>query len=173
VVRLVSGADIRIVGGGRIEIINAIDTKIVIGPDTTFVAGPKTVDAPTIEHNAVNYTLNTSSYTLTADAVVYNTPRQTVNTEDHGHWRWTNFVATWAKATAWTPLAFDFYGVKVMVTASTFTSINGVFINLALLNDNENRVKKNVAIGDLGIVVSKLVKFKVKEARGAFFLRAP
>jgi type VI secretion system secreted protein VgrG len=60
-----------------------------------------------------------------------------------------------------------------MVTASTFTSINGVFINLALLNDNENRVKKNVAIGDLGIVVSKLVKFKVKEARGAFFLRAP
>ncbi|MDQ0588649.1 type VI secretion system Vgr family protein [Variovorax paradoxus] len=173
VVRLVSGADIRIVGGGRIEIINAIDTKLVLGPDTTFVAGPKTVHAPTIDHNATNYTLNTSSYTLTAKAVVYNTPKQTVNTEDHGHWRWTNFAATWAKATAWTPLAFDFYGLKVMLTASTFTSINGVFINLALLNDNENRVKKNVAIGDLGIVVSKLLKFKVKEARGAFFLRAP
>jgi len=172
VVRLVSGADIRIVGGGRIEIINAVDTKLVIGPDTTVVTGPKTVGAPTIVHNATNYTLNNTHYTLNADVIVYNTPRQTVNTEDHGHWRWTNFAATWAKGSAWTALAFDFYGVKAMLTLTTFTSLNGLFINHSLLNDNEKRVAKKVAWADMRIVVQHLRKCALKEACGAFFLKA-
>jgi type VI secretion system secreted protein VgrG len=171
-VRLVSGADIRVVGGGRIEIVNAVDMKLVIGPDTTVVTGPKTVDAPTIVHNATNYTLNTSNYTLNATVIVYNTPDHTVNTDDHFHWRKTNYDASWVKASKFTAQAYDFYGVKVMLSPATFTSINGLFINISVVNSNENVWQKKIAFADLKIVGKHLSKGALRLAYTSFWVRA-
>jgi len=171
-IRIVSGADIRIVGGGRIEIVNAVDTKIVIGPDITWVTGPKTVGAPTIVHNATNYTLNTSNYTLNANVIVYNTPEHTVKTDDHFHWRMTNYHASWVKKSQFTAQAYDIYGIKVMLSLATFTSINGLFVNMAVVNSNENVWQKKIAFADMKIVGQHLSKGALRLAYGAFFVRA-
>jgi type VI secretion system secreted protein VgrG len=170
-IRLVSGADIRIVGGGRLEIVNAIDTKIVLGPDTTVVTGPKIVDAPTIVHNATNYTLNTSNYTLNANVIVYNTPDHTVNTDNHFHWRETNYHVSWKKKSQFTAQAYDIYAVKVMLSVATFTSLNGIFVNMAVVNSNENIWQKKIAFADLKIVGRHLSKGALRLAYGAFWVR--
>jgi len=169
VVRIVSGTDIRITGGGRIEIINAIDAKFVLGPNITVVGGPKLVFAPLIIHLASNYTIHTTDYIVNANVVIYNTPQQTIQTQDHSHWRWTRWEIEWTKGDTH-GLAFDVYGFKLQV-CRYFWSANGFFTNLAARTQIQYMSKYTIGFVELKQFIKENRSGGLRALKSAIFVK--
>ncbi len=170
VLRIVSGTDIRITGGGRIEIVNAVDAKVVLGPELTVITGPKVVYAPTIVNDSTHYTINTTNYILNAEVIVYNIPKETTNSEDHDHWKWTNYHAMGGRIVNFAQ-AYDLYVGKVQVSGA-FVSFNGIFVNLSKFNSIQHRFRREFQIIDIKHLRSNIRTKGLKATWAAFYLKS-